>query len=441
MIVLMLGYVFTYIAEGAPAPVIQWEKSLGGSDDDTAFSIQQTADGGYIVAGYSISTDGDVTGNHGWDYWDNWVVKLDAGGEIQWQKCLGGSAGDEARSIQQTADGGYIVAGRSWSTDGDVTGHHGRGDYWVVKLDAGSEIQWQKCLGGSDGDSAFSIQQTTDGGYIVAGYSDSSDGDVTGHHGNNDYNDYWVVKLDAGGEIQWQKCLGGSTAFSIRQIADGGYIVAGYSTSTDDDVTGNHGGGDYWVVKLDADGEIQWQKCLGGSGWEEARSIQQTTDGGYIVVGGSGSSDGDVTGNHGRGDYWVVKLDAGGEIQWQKCLGGSHGDSATSIQQTADGGYIVAGGSDSTDGDVTGNHGSTDYWVVKLDGTGGIQWQKYLGGSGEDFATSIQQTADGGYIVAGGSDSTDGDVTGHHGNHHGSSDYWVVKLAPDGAQQGRKRAE
>ena len=173
--------------------------------------------------------------------------------EIQWQKSFGGSNYDEASYVQLTTDGGYIVAVYSESDDGDVTGHHGGFDYWIVKLDASGTIEWQKSLGGSNGDGVSSIQQTTDGGYIVAGNSSSNDGDVTGHHGSNDDNDYWIVKLDASGAIAWQKSLGGSDyeyVSSIQQTTDGGYIVAGNSSSNDGDVTGHHGGGDMWIVKL-----------------------------------------------------------------------------------------------------------------------------------------------------------------------------------------------
>jgi PKD repeat protein/outer membrane protein assembly factor BamB/pimeloyl-ACP methyl ester carboxylesterase len=404
-------------------PSIEWQKSLGGSGKDYAESIQQTNDGGYIVAGYSGSNDGDVIGNHG--NFDYWIVKLDASGNIIWQKSLGGlgfevargSPGDdEAQSIQQTSDGGYIVAGFSHSNDGDVTNNKGGKDYWIVKLDSSGNITWQKSLGGSGGDSARSIQQTNDGGYIVAGNTQSNDGDVTGNHGHCDY---WIVKLDASGNITWQKSLGGSdydSAMSIQQTNDGGYIIAGDSISNDGDVTGNHGYDDYWIVKLDASGNITWQKSLGGSDLDNANSIQQTDDGGYIVAGSTQSNDGDVTGHHGRFDFWIVKLDASGNITWQKCLGGSGDNCAHSIQQTDDGGYIAAG------------LGNLDYWVVKLDANGNITWQKFLGGSGHDRVRSIQQTGDGGYIVAGWCTSNDGDVTGNHGY----DDYWIVKLTNAG---------
>jgi len=399
------------------APIIQWQKALGGTKEDYANSVQQTTDGGYIVAGYSKSNDGDVTGNHG--SYDYWVIKLNALGSIQWQKSFGGTNDDIASSIQQTTDGGYIVAGKSSSNDGDVTGHHGNlGTYdcWIVKLDVSGTIQWQKSLGGTDGDWANSIQQTTDGGYIVAGHSGSYNGDVTGHHGNNDC---WIVKLNTIGTIQWQKSLGGTQADyanSIEQTTDGGYIVAGRSSSNDGDVSGNHGYGDYWVVKLNATGTIQWQKSLGGTQYDVASSIQQTTDGGYIIAGSSISNDGNVIGNHGGEDYWIVKLSSTGTIQWQKSLGGTSWDEAYSIQQTTDGGYIVTGISCSIGG---------NYLVVKLDATGAIQWQKSLGGTNLDYAYSIHQTTDGGYIIAGASSSNDGDVTGNHG----SNDCWIVKLS------------
>lgn len=423
-ILLTLALFLTTLYLNAQAPTIEWQKTLGGSGGDEARPIQQTTDGGYIVAGESNSNNGDVTGNNGSS--DFWVVKLDATGTITWQKALGGSGIDVAHSIQQTIDGGYIVAGQSNSTNGDITGNHGNYDYWVVKLDSSGVITWQKSLGGSGWDALYSIQETTDGGYIVVGESNSTNGDVIGNQGNADY---WIIKLDSIGTITWQKSLGGSGSdigFSIQQTTDGGYVVAGQSNSTNGDVTGNHGGWDYWVVKLDSLGDISWQKSLGGAGADEARSVQQTTDGGYIITGRSTSTDGDVTGNHGNYDCWMVKLDSLGAIIWQKSLGGSGADGGWVVQQTTDGGYIVAGYSNSTDGDITGNNGDYDCWAVKLDSIGAIMWQKSLGGSGLDIGYSTQQTTDEGYIIAGYSNSTNGDVTGNQGNR----DYWIVKLSP-----------
>jgi len=411
-------------------PDIQWQKCLGGSSSEEAHSIEQTTDGGYIIAGYSSSLDGDVYGIHGLT--DAWLVKLDSTGTIDWQKCLGGSSNDEAYSIEQTTDGGFIVTGEAYSNDGDVSGNHGSSDAWVVKLNGTGGLQWQKCLGGTSLERAYSIHQTTDGGYIVAGEAYANGGDVIGIHGGSDA---WVVKLDDFGTILWQKCLGGSgteTARSIQQTTDGGYIMAGQALSSNDgDVSGNHGGSDAWVVKLDAIGSLQWQKCLGGSGYEFGYSIQQTTDGGYIMAGRAGSTDGDVSGIHaGAGaDAWLVKLDGAGTIQWQKCLGGSHLDEAWTVQQTPDGGYLAAGYTYSVDGDVTGKHGEyyPDGWAFKINSYGVLQWQKCLGGSVEEYINCINPTAEGGCVVVGVTNSSDGDVT----STHGSWDAWVLKLSPN----------
>ena len=417
----------------AQVPGIQWKKCLGGTGDDRANYIKQTSDGGFIIAGQTNSNNGDVSGNHGG--YDSWIVKLSNSGDIEWKKCLGGNGTDVSTSIQQTNDGGFIVAGYTSSNDSNVSGNHGGYDYWIVKLSNSGDIEWQKCLGGENDDRANSIQQTNDGGYIVAGRSASIYGDVSGNHCGYDY---WIVKLNSLGDIEWQKCLGGNgpeVSTSIQQTNDGGYIVAGYTFSNNSDVSGNHGGDDYWIVKLNNSGDIEWRKCYGGTHDDYAKCIQQTNDGGFIVAGYTLSNDGDVSGNHdSNGTYydgWIVKLNNLGDIEWQKCLGGTNDDYATYIQQTSDGGFIVAGYTDSNDGDVSGNHGlyggyRHDYWIVKLSNSGDIEWQKCLGGTNNDYATCIQQTNDGGFIVGGYACSNNGDVSGNHG----TNDAWIVKLAP-----------
>ena len=417
--------VFSMASSAVASADLVWQKCLGGSSWEFARSVQPTADGGYIVAGYTNSTDGDVSGNHGED--DYWIVKIDCSGNIVWQKCLGGSSWDEAYSVQPTIDGGYVVAGYTYSNDGNVTGNHGLNDYWVVKLDSSGCLVWQRCLGGSKDDYAQSVQQTADGGYVVAGWASSNDGNVSGNHGGDDY---WVVKLDGSGNIVWQKCLGGSSwdeAYSVQPTADGGYIVAGLTNSNDGNVSGNHGGLDYWVVLLNGSGNIVWQRCLGGSGEDVAFSVQQTPVGGYVISGLTGSNDGNVSGNHGQEDFWVVSLDGSGNLVWQRCLGGSSWEYARDVQPTADGGYVVAGYTYSNDDDVSGNHGELDFWVVLLNSSGDIVWQKCLGGSSWEGAFSIQPTSDGGYVLAGATDSNDGDVKGLHGDY----DYWIVKLGID----------
>ncbi len=405
---------------------IQWQTSIGGSDRDLAYSIQQTNDGGYIVGGSTKSSDGDVTNNHG--NGDVWLVKLNEIGEIQWQHSYGGSETEFPSSVEQTIDGGYVVSSHSYSNNGDVSGNHGDMDVWIFKLDSNENIQWQHSYGGSNFDGATAMQQTADGGYIVSAYSYSIDGDVIQNLGNCDY---WILKLDTNGNIQWQKSYGGTDVDipnSIQQTTDGGFIVGGETFSSDGNISGFHGESDYWIIKLNSNGELVWQKTLGGSDIDYADKIEQTSDGGYIVSGYSFSSDGDINGNQGASDYWVVKLNSTGSIEWQNSLGGSSNEYNGSIHQTFEGGYIVTSYSYSNDGDVSGNHGYTDAWVVRLDNSGNIQWQKSMGGTDTDGAWTICQTTDGGFITAGWSNSNDGDVT----QNQGESDVWIVKLTDDG---------
>ena len=424
MVLLFLSYHSIAIAQ----PNIQWEKCMGDSLFDLASTILQTKDSGYIVVGYNNCNSGNVTGNHGG--YDYWVVKLNDTGKILWQKSLGGSLNDMGWIVQQTFDGGYIVSGITTSPDGDVTGYHaGTGfDYWLVKLSDTGSIQWEKCYGGSDDDNAGSIIQTADSGYIVVGYSYSTDGDVTGNHGNYDC---WVLKLSDTGGIQWGKCYGGSNndyGYGIQQTIDGGYIFVGTTNSLDGDVTGLHGDYDYWVVKINDTGAIQWEKTYGGDGPESANQVQLTPDSGYIINGTSKTANnGDVTGNHGGYDYWVINISDTGALRWEQSYGGSGDDEAGTIHLTADSGYIIDGYSNSIDGDITNNLGDYDYWAVKLSPSGSIQWQMNLGGSAADLDQCMIQTLDGGYIAAGVSSSIDGEVTGNQGQ----GNFWIVKLYPD----------
>ncbi len=425
----------------AQAPSIQWQKCLGGSQAEAGFSIKQTPDGGYLVAGSAQSNDGDVSGLHSSpiNAPDYWVVKLDSNGYLQWQKCYGGSMEEDAFSIDLTHDGGFILTGRAESTDGDVTGMHSSIDYWVVKCDSIGDIQWQKCLGGSDEEIPYKIISVYDGGYAVIGYSLSTDYDVTGSHNDSiciGCCDLWFVKLDSIGNKQWAKCYGGSWSdlgYSVIETVDSGYIFAGASKSNDGDVLGLHGQPgsdlDFWIVKIDSVGNLQWQKCLGGSGDESPTDIKSTFDGGFVTIGRSISTDFDVTGLHGiSDDTWVVKLDSVGNLQWQKCLGGTHYEHGSSILQLADSSYLTLSFSNSNDGDITGNHsfGPNDVWLVKMDKTGNLQWQKCFGGTSEEQAFDMLQTTDGGFVFTGTTDSNDGDVSGNHG----AFDTWVVKLSP-----------
>jgi len=362
-----------------------FEKTFGGNREDRAFSIQKTTDGGYIVAG--------VTKSFGAGNYDAYVLKLNSDGSLAWQKTLGGNGDDVAYFIQQTTDDGYIAAGATTSFGA------GGYDVYILKLDSNENLVWQKTFGGSGEDWASSIQQTTDGGYIVAGYTDSLGAGSR---------DVYVLKLNSDGSLAWQKTFGGSDydyAWSVTQTTDGGYIVAGSTASF------GAGWEDAYVLKLNPDGSLAWQKTFGGNGYDFADSVTQTADGGYIVAG--------LTNSFGDGyeHAYIFKLNSDGNLVWQKTFGETNGDIAYSIQQTTDGGYIVAGVTSSF-----GDNYNSDVYILKLNSDGSLEWQKTFGGNGEDWAISIQQTKDGGYIVAG------------FTNSFGAGDYdvYILKLDSNG---------
>lgn len=410
----------------AQAPEIEWKKNYGGSTEEVAYSIFQTNEGGYIFAGHTNSNNGDVTNNEEGNT-DIWIVKITNLGTIEWQKTYGGTNGAFAKSIIQTQDNGYIVAGYTASNDGDVIGNQGDVDYWVLKLSNSGVMEWQKTLGGSSLEEAFGIIQTPDNGYIVAGHTSSTDGDITTNQG---FYDVWLVKLDVDGNVQWQKTYGGTDAdytYSISNTKDGAFVIAGVTASNTGDVSDNNGGNDFWVVKMNIEGVIEWEKTFGGTSNENAFKVIQTVDDGYIIGGSALSEDEDLTQNQGFQDYWVVKINSVGEMQWQKSFGGNSSDVIHSITKAQDGGYILAGKTSSTNGDITANQGLIDIWLIKINDSGIIQWQKTYGGSDYDEAFSIIQTADLGFIFAGYTSSNDGDIV----ESNGSTDCWVVKFGAE----------
>jgi hypothetical protein len=422
---------FFFNSAYAQSPSIEWAKCYGGTDVDYSNCVAVTNDGGYIITGISASHDGDVGNNYG--SYDYWLVKTDAAGNIQWEKNYGGSDDETAYYVIQTSDHGYLIAGHTFSNDIDISGNHGLSDFWILKTDTVGNLIWKKSIGGSAFDYAQTIQQTNDGDYIIAGSSASNGSNVTGNNGGYDY---WLVKINSSGDVQWEMCYGGSVSefgyAGAQQTTDGGYVIAGETSSNDSDVTGYHDTGDYWIVKTDSLSNIQWQKCYGGSEEDLPYSMKQTRDGGFIIAGITYSHDGDVTGNYdmsgSTADCWIVKTDGAGTIQWQKSYGGSDEDEALSINEINSGGYIIAGFTMSNDGDVSGNHGNADFWVIRIDSAGNLLWQKCLGGSSVELATSIQKATDGGYIVCGATQSNNGDVIGNPGV---NGDIWAVKLSPD----------
>jgi hypothetical protein len=409
----------------AQAPAIEWQDSFGGSGSDWAYAVTHTTDGGYVLAGQSNSNNGDVSGNHGAE--DIWVAKISSTGNLEWQRSLGSGGTEWADSIQQTQDGGFIIAGRSNTNGGDVTGNHGSYDFWVLKLNASGTLLWQKSLGGSSLDVAKYAIETSDNGFLIVGSTSSNDGDVTA---TNALESVWVVKTNPVGVIEWQKTYGGSnneSANYIQPTTDGGFILTGYSDSNDGDLTANNGALDIWVFKIDAGGNLLWQKSYGGSANDTGQNAKQTSDGGYIIAGTTLSNDGDVSGNNGFIDGWLVRLDSTGNLLWQRAFGGSDIDTLEEVQLTPNGGFVIAGITESNNGDVSGNHGMFDYWTLLVNSTGTIVWQRPLGGSGSDSGYAISLTSDGGYCIAGASESNDGDVSGNNGQH----DFWLVKMVPD----------
>ena len=368
------------LAEGQ-APQMEWDKTFGGADNEWGWRVQQTADGGYIIAG--------TTRSYGAGIADVWLIKTGAVGDELWNKTFGGLDFDRGYWVQQTSDGGYLIAGR--------TSSYGAGSYdvWLIKTDASGDEQWNKTFGGSESDYGYCVQQTSDGGYLIAG--------TTYSYGAGS-EDVWLIKADASGDEQWNKTFGGSGydgGYCVQQTSDSGYITAGYTRS--------YGAGDrdVWLIKTDSDGNEQWNKTFGGSGDDYGYSAQQTSDGGYIIAG--------YTESYGAGgdDAWLIKTDAGGDELWNKTFGGSGGDYSYSVQQTSDGGYTIAG--------ETRSYGAGDYdgWLIKTDASGDELWNKTFGDSDYDGGYGVQQTTDGGYAIAGCTDSYGA----------GGENVWLIKVA------------
>lgn len=424
-IILLLAALTPAVAAAQGIPEPEWQACFGGSGFDSGYSIQQTTDGGYIFVGETRSNNGQVTGFHGDIDW--WVVRTNATGELIWQRALGGSGAEIPRAVVQTLDGGFVVAGSSGSIDGDLAGVASTGRAWVVKLDAGGAIQWQQRYGDTFGDTFWAMEQTATGELLLAGIRNSTT-EIPGC--NQGGSNAWLVKLDSAGELLWERCYGGSydEIFVALDITDdGGCIAAGQSTSSDGDVAANYGQNDQWVVKVNAIGDIEWEKNLGGSSTELAFAIKQTDDGGYMVGGTTRSSNGDVTGHQGQADVWVLKLDPLGALLWQHALGGSGNDSGRDVLPHPDGGLTVAGWTESSDGDVSQLLGAGAGWLIRLDGNGELLWEKTFGGSVSDVFESIIRTSDQGFALIGGGRSSDGDGCAQYGE----GDLWLVKLGAE----------
>jgi hypothetical protein len=378
--------------ENSGTPQSTFTRTFGGSGLDYGNSVQQTMDGGYVIAGVKERQSPFLL--------QAWLIKTDSQGEEEWNKTFGGYGFDHGLSVQQTMDGGYIVGGNSFvETCYDCWSY----DFLLIKTDFQGEAEWTKTFGGDDVDQGLAVQQTTDGGYIITG--------LTYSFGNGD-KDIWLIKVDSQGEKEWDQTFGGSSedrGYSVQQTIDGGYIIAGSKEGLD-------GWSDAWLIKTDSQGEEEWNRIFDGSEGSYinyARFVQQTIDGGYIITGGQYYS-----GFRGR-DIWIIKTDSQGGEEWNRTFGGGGEDEGSSVQQTTDGGYIITG--------YTGSYGNGlyDAFLLKTDTQGAEEWTQTFGGSDYDYGNSVQQTTDGGYIITG--------QTGSYGN--GVRDVLLIKTDSQGISE------
>jgi hypothetical protein len=422
--------------QGEVLPEIQWQRSFGGSTNDIIRVVRQTSDGDYILGGPSSSTASGSKTNANFGTNDFWVVKTDANGNKQWEKVFGGSDDDYLYDLQLTSDGGYIAGGYSYSSfsGNKNTGNNGMSDFWLIKLDANGNKQWEKIYGGSNTEELHAIRLTSDGGYILGGSSASG---VSGNKTSAGYGsaDFWLVKVDSNGNKQWDKGYGGSLAddcYGLQQTSDGGYLMGGFSYSgvSGNKATASYGFADGWLVKADSSGNMQWEQPFGGTSIDAIRDVQLTSDGGYAVLSSSysGATGNKTSPSYGVNDYWIIKLDSGGNKQWEQVFGGTNIDDPQSLRQTSDGGYVIVGSSESgiSGNKTNANFGTGDYWLVKLDSDGNKQWEEVFGGSAYDLPYALQLTMDGGYVLGGYSASpANGNKSAPN---FGGRDFWLLKL-------------
>ena len=394
---------------------IDWVKGFGGSDEETAQSVIKTSDGGYAILGYSKSTDGDLAAKST-PVNDYWVLKLDEEGNLLWNKTYGGTKDDRGQSIIQTSDGGYAVTGYAMSDDGDGSSNQGFHDNWILKLDESGAIEWEKSFGFSGHDHSYDLIQTADGGFFFAGFLDITAAleDGTYYKGNfltrHGVGEFWGTKIDSNGNLEWRSYYGGTNndrAHAVIEADDGGFVMAGFSESDDYDISNTKGSYDFWVIKLTASGELLWERSFGGSGIEIAYDITKTDDGAYVVAGNTFSTDKDISLNHGESDVWLIKIDDNGNLLWEKTFGGSLFDAARAVSKTKDGGFIITGNTKSTDGDTRENKGENDIWVIKTDSEGNLFWQASFGGSNLDYGFDAVENEDKSILLVGESTSDD----------------------------------
>jgi len=401
-------------------PGIIWERAYGGTQNEDLNTIVAASDGGYILGGSTESHNGDVQSGN-FQSRDIWIIKIDTEGEIQWEKTYGGTLRDTFCVVNPLADGGYIIGAISKSNDGDVqSGNLGRNDVWIFKIDSLRNIVWEQSYGGDHEDMIKSIESRTDGGYVFAGNTRS--GRAAIHYGDGGRHDYWIVKVDDDGLMEWERTYGSEhneILGSFCKSPEGGYLLCGYRKPLYDDE-------ELWIVKVDLNGNVEWEKTFGGSMYDNVLSAICNSTGDFVLGGITVSNDGDIqSGNHGGLDIWMIKIGSDGKLLWEKTFGGSGDDNLYSITNDSKGGLLLGGATYSNDGDVqSGNHGDFDFWIVNLDTSGEILWEKTFGGSSFDFPHCIVSVSQNDFIIGGITESNDGDI--QSGN-HGENDIWLLK--------------
>ncbi|MGB3152447.1 MAG: hypothetical protein WBB27_17465 [Maribacter sp.] len=442
LLLLVLMLIFSCVKEETSIPFeasesnflgeVEWVRNFGGSGQETAQAIIQTSDGGYAILGFSNSSDGDLQDKNT-AVNDYWLLKFDAEGNLQWNKTYGGSKDDRGQSLVQTIDGGFALTGYAMSDDGDGTVNNGFHDNWILKLDAAGTIEWEKSFGFSGHDHSYDILQTQDGGFFFTGFLDITSARADGNteksntltrHG---VGEFWGTKINNVGDLQWRGYFGGTNndrSHAVVQAEEGGFVMAGFTESDDFDISDTQGSYDFWMVKVDDKGNMAWERSFGGSGIEISYDIAKTDDGGYVVAGNTFSTDGDISKSKGESDFWLIKVNDVGSLVWERSFGGTQFDAAQAVIQSKDGGFIVAGNSKSKDIDASSNNGENDIWIVKTDPDGNLVWQKSFGGSAIDFGFDVIENSEGGILVVGETSSTDfTSITSK-----GGSDLVVIKI-------------
>lgn len=403
--------------------------TLGGSRNDVAQSVIATNDGGFAVLGYTQSNNGNILDKSDESY-DFWLLKFDSNANLEWTKTFGGSEDDRGFSLIQTSDSGYALLGYTSSSNGDVSTHNGARDFWLVKTDTEGTLIWEKTYGFSGVDQGTHIIETSDNNLMISGVLDvtASGGDgifgrnTTRHAGG----DYWLLKLTSTGDLIWSRYYGGSftdVPYEFVETPSGEVLIVGSSDSNDVDISSSKGSYDFWTVNANSNGELNWERSYGGAEIDEARGIINSNDGNYVIVGDTRSRDQDVSLNNGAADIWLIKISDNGEILWNRSIGGTNFDVPRSISSTLDGGYIIAGSSRSSDGQLSLNQGQNDAWLVKMNENGDLMSQKSFGGSDIDFGYDATQLQNGAYILVGESNSDNGDIQ----ENKGFTDLLIIK--------------